>query len=230
MARYFTAMIRIHAAAEKIISSTAMVAPTPNKNGARDISIPFGEYDSTLARQGTCRRSLAIGFDPIRAHQVITSSRSSRHIEANVRSCHQGGGETFMADPLERFLAWVGGAPKKSIASAGDSLIKDLAATTSADASFSKMPDGRVVFYPYGRLFAKGYVIPTERGYQTLRARITLWMALSAALTYGAIGWRGYPLGFAVLAGCVVFYWAWMRFAVRGLQRSSFGGPIRPRQ
>jgi hypothetical protein len=60
-----------------------------------------------------------------------------------------------MDDPLAKFLAWVGAAPKKSVASSGDSLIKDLEATTSADPSFSKMADGREVFYPYGRLFAK---------------------------------------------------------------------------
>jgi hypothetical protein len=133
-----------------------------------------------------------------------------------------------MGDPLEKFLAWVGGAPKKPIPAS--SLIKDLGAMTSADTSFSKMPDGRTVFYPYGRLFAKGYVIPTERDYKLLRARITLWMVLSAALTYGVFRWRGYLLGFAALTVCVVFYWAWMRLALRGLQRSSFGGPIRPRQ
>lgn len=133
-----------------------------------------------------------------------------------------------MDDPLEKFLAWVGGAPKRPVSS-GASLIKDLRAMTSVDTSFSKMPDGRVVFYPYGRPFAKGYVISTERGYQRLRARISLWMAAMTALTYGAIGWSGYPMGIAVCTVCVVFYWAWMRLALRGLQRSSFG-PIRQRQ
>jgi hypothetical protein len=111
----------------------------------------------------------------------------------------------------------------------------------------TEMADGRVVFYPLGTLLPKygiaknGYVLPSMHDSLKLRAWFMLWWILWIVLwtpLWNAAGYYVPNWGFALYAvwfaayavglvsGCV-FYWIWMRIALRGLPRSTFIWPPR---
>jgi hypothetical protein len=124
-----------------------------------------------------------------------------------------------MTDPIEKFLIWVGGAPKEVVASLDAAQRKPRDVARIMESGFKKTPDGRIVFYPYGKLTKNGYVIASENDFRRLRALINLWIGLSTALVIVAFRRRGYAIAAAAWIMCSVIYWAWMRLTVQGLQR-----------
>jgi hypothetical protein len=109
----------------------------------------------------------------------------------------------------------------------------------------TEMPDGRVVYYPFGTLLAKygiaknGYVFPSKHDLLRHRAWIVLWSILwtllwtilsGAAVFYAYLvdhpTWAFPVYAVWLVSGCVL-YWVWQRIALRGLQRSSFIWPPR---
>jgi hypothetical protein len=124
-----------------------------------------------------------------------------------------------MPDPIERFMAWVGGAPEGTIASLERAEKNEKNKPPTLEAWFDRTPDGQVLFHPWGRLSKRGYVIASQSDLQKLRRRINLWMGLSTTAAYAAMHRYGYLVGLAVMTACCVFYGVWMRIALRGLPR-----------
>jgi hypothetical protein len=83
---------------------------------------------------------------------------------------------------------------------------------------FKPTPDGQKVFYPWGNLNKRGYVISSDCDYDRLRRRINLWIGVSIASTAGAIRLKGFLAGCAVMAVSLVFYLTWMLYLLRRFQ------------
>lgn len=83
---------------------------------------------------------------------------------------------------------------------------------------FKKLPDGRWLFYAYGRL-RRGYILSSEQEVRRLLIQIWLWLLISLFSTFGVYWWRG------ILAACVPFafwsavYLVWIGFRARNWER-----------
>jgi hypothetical protein len=81
---------------------------------------------------------------------------------------------------------------------------------------------GRWLFYPWGKVPKRGYIISSEQEARRLVIQIFLWLSVSTLSTLGVYLRKG------ILAGCVsmsfwlVVYYTWMGFRVRRWQR--YGG------
>jgi hypothetical protein len=82
---------------------------------------------------------------------------------------------------------------------------------------FKTTPDDRQVFYPWGNLNKQGYVITSRRDFRRLQTQINIWIGVSIASIIAAARWH-LLIACAVCVVCSVFYFAWMRWLVRGLQ------------
>jgi hypothetical protein len=83
---------------------------------------------------------------------------------------------------------------------------------------FRTAPEGLKVFYPWGRLCKRGYVVGSERDYNRLRRLINLWMIIAGVSLALASRRLGYLAGCATLVFWSAFYFFWMRHVVRRLQ------------
>lgn len=82
---------------------------------------------------------------------------------------------------------------------------------------FQRTPDGRRVFFPW-RGWGSAYIIESERDFSRLRAQVGLFrpMWILPIATYAL---KGLVPSLIVLAGVMIFYWVWMRYALHGLQK-----------
>ena len=85
--------------------------------------------------------------------------------------------------------------------------------------SFKTAPDGSHVFFPWG-VMGRGYVIPSQQDYERLRQQLKTYMIVIMALIIGTVASQQYIAAFAVAAALMVFYLIWIRYQLRGLQRS----------
>jgi len=90
------------------------------------------------------------------------------------------------------------------------------ALTSSA---FKTTQDGRRLFFPWG-VCGRGYVIGSELDYERLRGRIKIFLIVGMALMLGTVALHTYLVGLLVLAALYVFYLAWTRYLLHGLQPS----------
>jgi hypothetical protein len=88
-----------------------------------------------------------------------------------------------------------------------------------ASSSFKTAADGRQLFFPW-RAWGRGYVIGSELGYARLRRQITIYNIAAIVLIVGTLIPLGFVAGFAMAAALMVFYLAWTRYLLRGLQPS----------
>lgn len=84
---------------------------------------------------------------------------------------------------------------------------------------FKTTPDGRRLFFPWGVL-GRGYVVGSELDYERLRGQIKIFVIAGMALMLGTVALQRFLAGLLVLAALYVFYLAWTRYLVRGLQQS----------
>jgi hypothetical protein len=97
--------------------------------------------------------------------------------------------------------------------------------------SFKTTLDGHRLFFPWGVL-GRGYVIGSEPEYKRLRGHVKIYLIIGIAgaipaglaAAKGVLTTRDYLAGFVVAAAwgllCIVFYIAWLRYLLRGLQPS----------
>jgi hypothetical protein len=84
--------------------------------------------------------------------------------------------------------------------------------------SFKTARDGRRSFFPWGVL-GRGYVIGLEPDYERLRYVIKAYIIVAMALIISSLALLGYLAGL-VVGALIVFYAAWTRYLLRGLQPS----------
>lgn len=91
---------------------------------------------------------------------------------------------------------------------------------------FKPISDGHKVFYPWGNLCKRGYVVGSERDYGRLRRQINLWIGIATVSTIGAFRLQGYLAACATVVVSLAFYFLWMRRVVRKL--SPYTAPQSP--
>ena len=84
---------------------------------------------------------------------------------------------------------------------------------------FKIAEDGRKLFFPRG-FWGRGYVVDSEAEFQRLRRRMMIYQAAAFVLVIAAAIPRQYNpyLAIAVALLLIVFYLAWSRWLVAGLQ------------
>jgi hypothetical protein len=85
--------------------------------------------------------------------------------------------------------------------------------------SFKTAPDGSQVFFPWG-VMGRGYVIPSQQDYERLRQQLKTYMIVIMVLIIGTVASQQYIAAFVVAAGLIIFHQMWIRYQLRGLQRS----------
>jgi hypothetical protein len=80
---------------------------------------------------------------------------------------------------------------------------------------FKIRSDGSTVFFPWGTLIKRGYVIPSQDKVRRLRMQIHIWFVVSIGLT--SVSWD-LLVGCVMLGVCFAFYVVWMDFTVSGLE------------
>jgi hypothetical protein len=85
--------------------------------------------------------------------------------------------------------------------------------------SFKTTRDGRRLFFPWG-VCGRGYVIGSELDYERLRGQIKIFFIVVMALMLGAVALQRYLAALLVLAALYLFYLAWTRYLLQGLQPS----------
>jgi hypothetical protein len=84
---------------------------------------------------------------------------------------------------------------------------------------FKTAPDGRKLFFPWGVL-GRGYAFASEQDYERLRRQVKAYTVVSLALIIGAAALQAYVGAVVIGAFLIVFYVAWTRYLLRGLQPS----------
>jgi hypothetical protein len=88
-----------------------------------------------------------------------------------------------------------------------------------ADPLFKTDDQGRIVFFPSGKL-AKGRIVPDQATATRLRNTVKYGMPVLIVLVVAAVLWFGMPIGLAVAVGIGVLYQVFMQIQVRNLPRS----------
>ena len=86
--------------------------------------------------------------------------------------------------------------------------------------SFKTAPDGTKLFFPWGTL-GSGYSIASEQDFLRLRRQIKIYLTVSLVLIVISNPLLGYLNTFAIAVILIGFYLVWMRYALRGLKKSS---------
>ena len=87
------------------------------------------------------------------------------------------------------------------------------------NSSFKTAQDGTRLFFPWG-VRGRGYRFASEQDYLRLRTQIKAYLIVSLVLIIGSGALVGYPYALAVVVPLLVFYFAWIPFVLRKLERS----------
>jgi len=90
---------------------------------------------------------------------------------------------------------------------------------TIASSAFKMTRDGRMAFYPWGRL-GKGYVAPSEAQYRKLRRAVTWFYIAMLPLGLLAAAAGHWVLFIPLLVVVIPVYWIIVRFLTRGMPRT----------
>ena len=85
--------------------------------------------------------------------------------------------------------------------------------------SFKTAQDGTRLFFPWGTL-GGGYCLASEQDYLRLRQQIKTYLIVCLVLIIISNPLLGYLTTFAIAALMVGLYLVWMRYALRGLEKS----------
>jgi hypothetical protein len=87
-------------------------------------------------------------------------------------------------------------------------------------AYFKTAQDGRHLFCPWG-IWGACYVIPSEQEYERRRRQLRNYLVATMALVAVALGaFQSYTPAVIAIALLFAFYLIWVRFLLRGLERS----------
>jgi hypothetical protein len=83
---------------------------------------------------------------------------------------------------------------------------------------FQTLPDGREVFYPWGRVWGRGYVLNSQREVARLRFQTSLYVFIGLSSLLVIDSWKGVfsACGFLGVWGLV--YALWMRYLLPKLK------------
>jgi hypothetical protein len=80
-------------------------------------------------------------------------------------------------------------------------------------------PDGRKIVYPWGK-HGNGYIIPSNDAYERLNDLLKIYVVVGIWLLLPITIPGQYAFAAIVMALWLALYWIWMRFELRGLERT----------
>jgi hypothetical protein len=79
--------------------------------------------------------------------------------------------------------------------------------------------DGRKIVYPWGR-YGNGYIIPSNDAYERLNDLLKIYIVVGIWLLLPITIPGQYAFAAIIMALWLALYWIWMRFELRGLERT----------
>jgi len=74
------------------------------------------------------------------------------------------------------------------------------------------------VFYPWGRLWGRGYVLNSQREFARLLIQINLYIFIGLSSLFVIDSWKGFLAACGFLGIWVLVYALWMRYLLRQLK------------